>query len=225
MKTHKLLYLLLVLVLVLFTDCKKKILNTTIEGYVTDYYTGEPIAGAIVRASEYVFRKEGDDDVEKRSQGNSATTDENGFYRIRYKSFRTLLGRKSIGVYAKKEEEYYIRNYYYPEKEYDGGSFGENYKIKPGRKNKLDIKLKGRTRLQIHIKNVNPVNTNDVFQIGGLFLYGMNIDTLLYDSTGTDKFNTSGKLTWYVTKNNKKDTFSVIVQTPYRKETTYEIFY
>ncbi len=123
-----------------------------------------------------------------------------------------------------------IRNYYYPEKEYDGGSFGENYKIKPGRKNKLDIKLKGIHGYQIYVKNINPYNAQDKICFGNQCYIGENVDTLFPQTIISNEYYIDNGIIFFtieyiVTKNNISTPFQENVYFKYKNITPHEIHY
>lgn len=209
---HKLLYLLLVLVL--FSDCKKKLLNTTIEGYVTDYYTGEPIAGAEVLLIESKIKCNEFRVIE--TQRVSAITNEIGYYKIKYKMFS---GKRTDWIYASKDDEYFKAQADFPP-DYD---YCKDKQLKPGQKNRIDIRMKGKSTTVYHIKNITPFNQDDLFNWGNHLLEGMNVDTIIYNRNNLGPY--TARLIWEVTKNNVTNTFEDSVFVPYKQTIYYEILY
>ncbi|MBV6462296.1 MAG: hypothetical protein HJHJAOHD_02443 [Flavobacteriales bacterium] len=212
MKPTKLLYLLTIFLFLLPVSCKKKKEDdlfrekTIVNGRVLDYYTGFPAEGVkiVLVEKEPVLYGHPYDYILTRK--DSVYTDPVGFFTF---SFRAKIGEKyTYYVFHPTEGDYF-----------NGGEKN----ISKNTENSLNFSLKGRTRFIKHIKNINPVNNNDVFQIGGLFLYGINIDTIIYSNNYTDSFTLN--LTWFVTKNSVTDTFNVSIFCPYKQTTTYEIFY
>ncbi len=219
MKPTKLLYLLTIFLLLLPVSCKKKKEDdlfrkkTIVNGRVLDYYTGFPAEGVkiVLVEKEPVLYGHPYDYILTRK--DSVYTDPVGFFTF---SFRAKIGEKySYYIFHPTEGDYF-----------NGGEKN----ITKNKENSLNFSLKGKLGYQIHIKNINPYDTNDKICFGTTFYVGENVDIIksqviinndYYINKGIYYFTVD----YVVTKNNISTPFQEKVYFQYKKITPHEIFY
>ncbi|MCW8967601.1 MAG: hypothetical protein OQK43_03515 [Flavobacteriales bacterium] len=101
--------------------------------------------------------------------------------------------------------------------------FGDATSLKQGENNRVFLEASPFAYVRVHAKNVNPFDNNDRINIGGGFLYGANVDTIViqgpFKGTGTGNFG------WNVIKNNVSTDFSIQLYFIGRDTINYTIEY
>lgn len=213
---------------VVFSSCKREDVDIfTIEGYITDDISNQPIEGVLVRV-DAIKSSSGMGIITdgKRKTVGEATTDGNGYYKLKLKVF----------VEAQRLEIFI--NEYYQGQGYTDGKLGASLStLNKGGNNTINHALSPTALLKIKFVNTSPQSDTDKFSLfwfnGGP--YGTTKGILNTEICGTVKESEGGQwigqdacgiytieavagrksdLSWYVTKNNEPKMFldSVFVE-------------
>ena len=208
-------YFYFFMLLLLFTACRKDTYTTTtsVEGTLTDYWTGAPVDNADVYIVQQLPTNPTVPPYHNWIQDTIThlKTDGNGYFH--YKFLEDEIKNNASGngagcIYRK--DPWYNETY---------SSEG----IPKGEICVLNDKLKGNALVQVHIKNQTPydqydyinvgVITNDAFggycaPVGGYQAIGMNIDTIIqFKATARCSQFFYVKISWGVSKNSVNNNF------------------
>lgn len=211
MKTLK---MLTIMALIFFTSCGKDgpggIPKTTVSGYVYEKDTQKPLEDIPVKLVDMGGGALG------LAAGGSANSSEavfitgsDGYYHFEFE------GDGSYGIFTVgRWPDYYHLPGYKP--------------VNKGEHNEINFTLQPPGWLEIRVKNINPFDYGDMigFDPGGggntTFLFGTQVDeTFIFKNLG----NGNVRVTWYVEKNEEKETFEDNFYLKGHDTTYYEILY
>jgi|GEM_PF-2121105 len=184
----------------------------TIQGYISDHGSGEPIEGAIVHLQQG-FRSGGFGSQSTYISLDSAVTNGDGFYRIEH---------DLTGVRCACAVDVFKDGYLAPAGKAVGGGDDATW----------DAEMRATTYIKWHVKNINPFDQWDEIIYfakngGGTDINGRDVgpDFEIEHITSNDGGNTPQEITWRVYKNELWTEYKDSVYTPAFDTTLVEIFY